>query len=206
MRCLWRFSESPWPEGLGADLSPDPVVARGPAKYAWMMGENPELWALECTDCHFRTGYWTPEAELLELYRVWPHVAALRATAVLDVSIDNPEISSFMEKHASHTLQMLNESGSVHGLKKEVPSPKLERNIEAERLWKAVYFAAGVIDQYQTAIRTRPELIQEGFCQSDPFRSALTALRTLAEGTGGAPEAPSEGRTMIRDRWKQARP
>ena len=97
---------------------------------------------------------------MLELYRVWPHVAALRATAVLDVSIDNPEISSFMEKHASHTLQMLNESGSVHGLKKEVPSPKLERNIEAERLWKAVLLCSGgyrsISDRNQNASGTYP--------------------------------------------------
>jgi len=137
--------------------------------------ESSESWALECTGCNFRTGYWAQEAELAELYRAWPHVAALRTTTVLQVDIDNPGIDSFMERHASHALRLLSESGEVRELNQEDSG-------EIERLWKAVYFAAGVIDGYQTAIGQRPELVQEGFCQSDLFLNALMALRLIAHG------------------------
>jgi hypothetical protein len=150
------------------------------------MGEKYESWALRCTDCNFRTGYWAPEDELVELYRVWPHVAALRATAALNVEIDNPGINSFMESHASHAVQILNESGEVRELKQEP-------NGDMERLWKAIYFAAGVIDKYRTAIGQRPELVREGFCQSDLFRNALTALRGIARGLDDAGALASEG-------------
>ena len=151
------------------------------------MGDKAELWALECSDCNFRTGFWAQEAEVAELYRAWPHVAALRATTVLQVEIDNPGISSFMETHASHALRMFNKSSEVRVLSQE-------DNGEMERLWKAVYFAAGVIDGYQTAIGQRPELVQEGFCQSDLFRNALTALRLIAHGADTADVLPPGGK------------
>ena len=162
-------------------------VRTGELKYAWVMSEKSESWALECTDCNFRTGYCAQEAELAELHRAWPHVAALRATMVLQVDIDNPGISSFMEKHASHTLRMLHESGEVRELNQS-------ENGEIERLWKAVYFAAGVIDEYQKAIRQRPELVQEGFCQSEIFRNAITSLRLIANGLDSAAALSADGK------------
>jgi hypothetical protein len=144
-----------------------------------VMDDKPQSWAFECADCNSRTDYRAPEAELVELYRVWPHVAALMATAVLDVDIENPAVHAFMEKHASHALRMLSESGEVRELKPSASG-------EIEQLWKAVYFAAGVIDEYQTAIQQRPELVRDGFCQSDLLRNALTALRAIAHGADSA--------------------
>jgi len=149
------------------------------------MGSKSEWWAMECADCSFRTGYCAPEEELAELYRSWPHVAALRGTTVLQVEIDNSALSSFMEVHGAHSLRMVGESGE---------SRELSRgdNAENERLWRAVYFAAGMIDEYQKAIRQHPELVAEGFCQSDLFRNALVALRMIAQGLDGEVSAGLE--------------
>lgn len=146
------------------------------------MGSKSEWWAMECADCSFRTEYCAPEAELAELYRSWPHVAALRGTTVLQVEIDNSSLSGFMEVHGSHSLRMVGESGE---------SRELSRgdNSENERLWRAIYFAAGMIDEYQKAIGRRPDLLEEGFCQSDLFRNALRALRMIAQGQDGEASA-----------------
>ena len=144
------------------------------------MGTKSEWWAMECADCSFRTAYCAPEAELEELYRSWPHVAALRGTTVLQVEIDNSSLSGFMEVHGSHSLRMVGESGE---------SRELSRgdNAENERLWRAVDFAAGMIDEYQKAIRQRPDLLEEGFASRIYFATpwSLCArsprVRTVAE-------------------------
>ncbi len=140
------------------------------------MAQESGLWALECTACNARTQFRAAEGELEELYRAWPHVAALRTTGVLQADIDDQETSSFMEEHALHNLRAVNGAGETRPLAREAVG-------EAERLWKAIYFAAGIIDEYEKAIRRRPELVQEGFCQSDLFRNALAVLRKLAAGT-----------------------
>lgn len=151
------------------------------------MGSKSEWWAMECTDCGFRTEYCAPEAELAELHRSWPHVAALRGTTVLQVEIDNGPLGAFMEAHGSHSLRMLSEDGESQDLSRG-------DNAENQRLWRAVYFAAGMIDEYQKAIRERPELMQEGFCQSDLFRNALVSLRMIAQGTDGEGRLGGEGK------------